>query len=55
MFGLTALYALFWTVVVQRKPLFEPVAVESVLETELGRREAARQVPPIAEVARGAH
>jgi amino acid transporter len=37
MFGLTAAYALVWTLFVQRRPLFQPVAVESILEAELGR------------------
>ncbi len=34
MLGLTALYALFWTVVVQRKHPFRPVPVEEVLRNE---------------------
>ncbi len=36
MFGLTALYALVWTLRVQRQPLFKPVSVEAVLARELG-------------------
>jgi hypothetical protein len=34
MLGLTALYALFWTVVVQRRHPFKPVPVEEVLHRE---------------------
>ena len=36
MFGLTAIYALVWTLFVQRRGLFQPVAVEAALERELG-------------------
>jgi amino acid transporter len=42
MLGLTALYALWWTRYVQKVPSFRPVAVEDVLEHELGRR---RSIP----------
>jgi amino acid transporter len=37
MFAATAAYALIWPIFVQRKPIFEPVSVEAVLEIELGR------------------
>lgn len=37
MLGLTALYALFWTIVVQRKHPFRPVPVEEVLRNECVR------------------
>jgi amino acid transporter len=37
MFGLTALYALVWTVFVQRVNPFTPVPVELILEEEFGR------------------
>lgn len=40
MLGLTALYALVWTRFVQRVPPFEAVAVEAVLEKELGKYSA---------------
>lgn len=36
MFGLTALYALIWTVGIQRVKPFCPVSVEQILEEELG-------------------
>jgi amino acid transporter len=39
MLGATAVYALLWTRFIRRAPLFEPVAVETVLEQE------RRQVP----------
>ncbi|AOK32590.1 MULTISPECIES: APC family permease [Burkholderia] len=37
MLGLTALYALFWTIVVQRKHPFRPVPVEEALHNGLAR------------------
>ena len=39
MLGLTALYALVWTRLVQRRPLFSPARVEEVLESEFARIE----------------
>lgn len=39
MLGLTALYALVWTVLVQRQPAFTPVPVEQVLEQEFARHD----------------
>lgn len=41
MLGLTALYALVWTVFVQRRPLFEPAGVEQVMAEEFRRAEAS--------------
>ena len=38
MLGLTAVYALVWTLFVKRLPGFTPVPVEQVLEQEFGRR-----------------
>lgn len=35
MFGLTALYALIWTVFVQKKPAFTPVSVEELMATDV--------------------
>lgn len=40
MLGLTSLYALVWTVFVQRRPLFTPAPVEQVLENEFERAES---------------
>jgi amino acid transporter len=40
MLGLTALYALVWTVLVQRQPAFTPVPVEQVLEQEFARHDS---------------
>ena len=37
MLGLTALYALVWTLLVQRRPLFTPAQVEEVMEGEFAR------------------
>ncbi|MBI3145041.1 MAG: APC family permease [Pseudogulbenkiania sp.] len=37
MLGLTALYALFWTVVVQKVNPFRPVPIEQILEEEFGK------------------
>ena len=37
MLGLTALYALVWTLFVQRRPLFTPAQVEEVMEDEFAR------------------
>ena len=39
MLGLSALYALVWVRWIQRRPLFTPLAVETVLEAELARCE----------------
>jgi amino acid transporter len=41
MLGLTAIYALFWTVVVQKINPFRPVQVEEILEEEFGKKDAA--------------
>jgi len=41
MLGLTALYALVWTLFVQRQPLFTSVCVEKVMEEEFRRVEAS--------------
>jgi amino acid transporter len=40
MLGLTALYALVWTMFVQRRPLFAPAQVEEVMEGEFARVES---------------
>jgi hypothetical protein len=39
MIGLTALYALFWTVCVQKVNPFKPVPVEQVLEDAFAKSE----------------
>lgn len=44
MLGLTALYALVWTKLVQRRPLFTPARVEAVMEGEFRRAEAGSAV-----------
>lgn len=41
MLGVTALYALVWTLFVQRRPLFAPAGVENVMEEEFRRVEAS--------------
>lgn len=43
MLGLTALYALFWTVAVQKINPFRPVSVEQILEEEFGKKERAEK------------
>ena len=45
MLGLTSLYALVWTCLVQRRPLFRAADVEQVLEAEFARIEAGRVAP----------
>jgi amino acid transporter len=41
MLGLTAIYALFWTIGVQKINPFRPVAVEQLLEEEFGKKDSA--------------
>jgi amino acid transporter len=41
MLGLTAVYALVWTLLVQRRPGFTPVPVEEVLHKEFERQDDA--------------
>ena len=40
MIGLTAAYALFWTLCVQKVNPFKPVPVEQVLETAFAKTES---------------
>ncbi|MEQ4530642.1 MAG: APC family permease [Mixta sp.] len=48
MLALTAGYALFWTLLVQKVNPFRPVAVEAVLEREFSRHDSARaEVPDV--------
>ncbi|WP_212632069.1 APC family permease [Pseudomonas sp. KB-10] len=46
MLGITAIYALFWTLVVQRVNPFRPVPVEEILEKEFSHEPGVHDVEP---------